>query len=134
MQNININIGTSPIDTIKKTVIDYCKASSISLTDMSAMLKEAENIYNNAFTQVTDDDVMATKGFVPATIPIKVKSIDIENFQSHENTHIDFDMGLNIIIGESNNGKSSILRAMDWVVDNQPLGTDFIMTGKSTVK
>ena len=89
---------------------------------------------HNKSTQITDDDAIATKGFIPSAIPVKVKSIDIVNFQSHENTHIDFNDGLNIIIGESNNGKTSILRAMDWVIDNQPLGTDFIMTGKNYCK
>lgn len=134
MQNININVGISPKDTIKNAVIEYCKANSVPLEQEMLMTSEIENIYDNASIQVTDDDAITTKGFIPASIPIKIKSIDIENFQSHENTHVDFDSGLNVIIGESNNGKTSILRAMDWVVDNQPLGTDFIMTGKKYCK
>lgn len=134
MQNINVNTGTSPLDTIKNTINEYCNARSYDANYMQNIISKAETIYNTASTIVTDDDAIATKGFIPANTPIKVKSIDIENFQSHENTHIDFDTGLNIIIGESNNGKTSILRAMDWVVDNQPLGTDFIMTGKKYCK
>lgn len=134
MQNINVNTGISPLDTIKNTVNEYCNAKSYDVNYIQKMISKSESIYNNASAMVTDDDAIATKGFIPANILVKVKSIDIENFQSHENTHIDFDAGLNIIVGESNNGKTSILRAMDWVVDNQPLGTDFIMTGKKYCK
>ena len=134
MQNINVNTGVSPLDTIKNTVNKYCNAKSYDVNYIQKMISKSESIYNNASAMVIDNDTIATKGFIPANIPIKVKSIDIENFQSHENTHIDFDTGLNIIVGESNNGKTSILRSMDWVVDNQPLGTDFIMTGKNYCK
>ena len=134
MQNINVNTGVSPLDTIKNIVNEYCNAKSYDVNYIQKMILKSESIYNNASAMVTDNDAIATKGFIPANIPVKVKSIDIENFQSHENTHIDFDTGLNIIVGESNNGKTSILRAMDWVIDNQPLGTDFIMTGKNYCK
>lgn len=134
MQNITINTGITPLDTIKNAVTDYCNVQQYSSFETANMLSLAVNNYNAASNSITDDDAIATKGFIPSSVPVKVKSIDIENFQSHENTHIDFDTGLNVIVGESNNGKTSILRAMDWVVDNQPLGTDFIMTGKKYCK
>ncbi|MDP4181378.1 MAG: AAA family ATPase [Bacillota bacterium] len=58
-----------------------------------------------------------------------ITKIIIENFQSHENTIIDFDKGLNIITGPSDNGKSAIIRALKWVLFNDPRGTDFIRHG-----
>lgn len=134
MQTITVNTGLSPLGTIKQMANDYCVAQSYDMSKTAKLVHEVEKYYNTASTQVTDEDVMAVKGFIPKNVPVKVKSIDIENFQSHEKTHVDFSDGLNIIIGESNNGKTSILRAMDWVVDNQPLGTDFIMTGKKYCK
>ena len=134
MQSVTINTGLSPLDTIRDTVKNYCTVQQYNGVQTTERLIKADAIYNTAATQVMDDDAVATKGFIPSNVPIKVKSIDMENFQSHEKTHVDFDAGLNIIIGESNNGKTSILRAMDWVVDNQPLGTDFIMTGKNYCK
>lgn len=134
MQNVNINTAIAPIDTITQAVSDYCALQKYSHVQTQSMKSIAQKIYNTASVSVADEDAIATKGFIPYSAPIKVKCIDIENFQSHENTHIDFDFGLNIIIGESNNGKTSILRAMDWVIDNQPLGTDFIMTGKNYCK
>lgn len=53
----------------------------------------------------------------------------IENFQSHEYTEIEFVPGLNVFVGPSDSGKSSILRALRWVLFNQPRGADFIRTG-----
>ncbi|HOV26976.1 MAG TPA: AAA family ATPase [Pseudobacteroides sp.] len=60
-----------------------------------------------------------------------IAKVKIENFQSHENTTIDFHSGLNIITGPSDNGKSAIIRAIKWVLFNEPRGTDFIRQGTS---
>ncbi len=57
------------------------------------------------------------------------RKLIIENFQSHEYTEIDFVPGLNVFVGPSDSGKSSILRALRWVLFNQPRGKDFIRTG-----
>ena len=53
-----------------------------------------------------------------------IKSIEIRNIQSHENTRLEFDKGINCIVGSSNNGKSAILRALYWARYNRPLGVD----------
>ncbi len=50
--------------------------------------------------------------------------IEIKNFQSHKDTVIDFDKGINSLCGESDNGKSAVIRAIKWVAENRPLGTD----------
>lgn len=55
-----------------------------------------------------------------------IKSIDIKDFQSHEETHIDFDPGVNVIIGRSDSGKTAILRALNWVINNKPSGEAFM--------
>lgn len=52
--------------------------------------------------------------------------IEIKNFQSHKNTVLEFDKGVNVICGESDNGKSAVIRAIRWVVENQPQGTEKI--------
>ncbi|MBA4494417.1 AAA family ATPase [Paenactinomyces guangxiensis] len=57
------------------------------------------------------------------------KKLIIENFQSHQYTEIDFSQGLNVFVGASDSGKSAVLRALRWVLFNQPRGTDFIRTG-----
>lgn len=49
-----------------------------------------------------------------------LKKIEIWDFESHEHTLIDdIDAGLNFIVGESNSGKSSIIRALKLVAYNQ---------------
>jgi len=61
----------------------------------------------------------------------RFKGLVIENFQSHERTEIAFSEGLNVFVGPSDSGKSAILRALRWVLYNQPRGSDFIRTGAS---
>lgn len=55
-----------------------------------------------------------------------IASIHLENFQGHENTFLEFSEGLNTLIGESDNGKSSVVRAIEWVSDNEPTGDEFV--------
>lgn len=50
--------------------------------------------------------------------------IELENFQSHKNTVIEFDKGITSLCGESDNGKSAVIRGIRWIVENRPLGTD----------
>jgi exonuclease SbcC len=57
---------------------------------------------------------------------ICINKVLIENFQSHENTELTFDNGLNVIVGPSDNGKSAVIRAIKWVLYNEPRGNDFI--------
>jgi len=51
--------------------------------------------------------------------------IRIKNFQSHEDTTLEFSSGVNCIRGISARGKTAILRALNWVVTNRPLGFRF---------
>jgi DNA repair protein SbcC/Rad50 len=61
----------------------------------------------------------------------RLDKLHIENFQSHESTEIVFSEGLNVFVGPSDSGKSAILRALKWVLYNQPRGSEFIRTGAS---
>lgn len=54
-----------------------------------------------------------------------LKKLQIINFQSHENTTLDFHNGVNSIVGKTDSGKSSILRALHWVLFNIPSGDSF---------
>lgn len=62
------------------------------------------------------------------------KKLVIDNFQSHKHTEIELTGGLNVFVGPSDSGKSSILRALRWVLFNTPRGTDFIRTGAQECK
>lgn len=64
----------------------------------------------------------------------KFKNLSIENFQSHEHTSIDFDDNFTTIVGASDQGKSAIIRALKWVLFNEPQGDEFIRAGASEVR
>ena len=51
-----------------------------------------------------------------------IKSLQISNFQAHKETKLELDSGVNVIAGASDAGKSSILRALLWVINNRPSG------------
>ncbi len=54
-----------------------------------------------------------------------IKSIEIQNFQSHENSVLEFHPGVNIIVGSSDSGKTAIKRALRKLIYNRPLGDAF---------
>lgn len=58
-----------------------------------------------------------------------IKSVRLMDFQCHKDSTFDLCDGLNAIIGSSDEGKSSVIRAVRWVVENRPLGDDFIRHG-----
>lgn len=57
-----------------------------------------------------------------------IKSLHIQNFQSHLNSYLEFSPGINIVTGSSNNGKTAILRALGWIITNRPQGIAFKST------
>ena len=54
-----------------------------------------------------------------------IQSITVRNFQIHKKTTVGFVPGVNIISGTSDNGKSSLIRAIRWAVENRPQGFYF---------
>ncbi len=62
-----------------------------------------------------------------------IKSLTLQNFQKHSNLKIDFTEGLNVIVGQSDVGKSAIIRALRWVTFNRPLGIEFKKFGTDFV-
>ena len=63
-----------------------------------------------------------------------IKKLVLSHFQCHKKKSIEFDPGVNIIGGPSDTGKSSIIRALKWVIFNKPAGDSFRRHGsKRTV-
>jgi exonuclease SbcC len=54
-----------------------------------------------------------------------IESVEIWNFQSHRHTVLEFVPGTNVIIGLSDAGKSTVFRAINWVLSNRPLGDSY---------
>ncbi|WP_088105159.1 AAA family ATPase [Halalkalibacter urbisdiaboli] len=63
-----------------------------------------------------------------------IKAVRLENFQSHLDTFLEFHDGLNVLVGQSDSGKTAIIRGIRWVLFNQPRGTDFIRVGADFVR
>ena len=59
-----------------------------------------------------------------------LKKIILDNFQSHKHTEIEVAPTLTVIVGESDNGKSAVARALKWIFYNEPRGSDFIRAGE----
>lgn len=55
-----------------------------------------------------------------------IKSVQLINFQSHENNTIIFNKGVNSILGDTDCGKTSIFRAINWVLFNKPSGKEYV--------
>lgn len=55
-----------------------------------------------------------------------IKSVEIQNFQSHPDTKVEFSDGLNVLTGSSRSGKSTIRRAIMWVITNRPSGNAMV--------
>ena len=55
--------------------------------------------------------------------------VKIKGFQVHEDLDVRLDPQITTIIGETDTGKSSIIRAIRWLVLNQPRGDGYINTG-----
>ncbi|MCD1147003.1 AAA family ATPase [Peptoniphilus sp. KCTC 25270] len=62
-----------------------------------------------------------------------IKKLILENFQSHKYSELDFSKGMNVIVGHSDSGKTSILRAIRWCLYNEPGGIDFLREGERQI-
>lgn len=60
-----------------------------------------------------------------------LKSLKINNFQTHRKLALRFSPGVTSIIGATDSGKSAVVRALRWVALNTPGGTSFIRHGAS---
>lgn len=58
-----------------------------------------------------------------------IQRVAISQFQSHSETDLEFGPGVNILVGPSDEGKSAVLRAIRWVLDNKPAGNAFHRNG-----
>jgi len=119
--NLNSNLNTS----IENIINDVSKNLSMN----QEIIDKTVDVYHNALNN-SPDKLEVQQGYITDVSRKIIKHVEIKNFQSHEYTIIEFKDGLNTIIGESNSGKTSILRAIRWCLDNDPKGSDFITTGR----
>lgn len=69
---------------------------------------------------------------------MSIFSVNIANFQSHEKTRLLLHPRINALVGDSDCGKSAVMRAILWCITNDPQGTahlsNWIKDDKGTVK
>ncbi len=53
-----------------------------------------------------------------------IKSISLKNFRSYKDTFLEFHSGISILTGANDSGKTNILRGLNWLIHNRPLGDD----------
>ena len=61
-----------------------------------------------------------------------ISRLVLKNFQCHENQEFHLTEGVNAFIGESDKGKSAVLRALRWLALNAPSGDAFIRHDEDT--
>jgi len=60
---------------------------------------------------------------------VRILSINLKNFQGHKSLKLDFSRHITTIRGQSDVGKSAILRAIQWACLNNSPGGDFVHHG-----
>lgn len=63
-----------------------------------------------------------------------LQTIQIHNFQSHENSQLDLSPGINTLVGDSDCGKSAVMRAILWAITNNPQGDAYVSDWTKTPK
>jgi len=63
-----------------------------------------------------------------------ITSLTLVNFQSHRHTSLRFHDGVNVIVGSSNSGKTAILRGLNWLMNNRPLGLGILRHGQKSCR
>lgn len=51
-----------------------------------------------------------------------ISQLQLTNFQGHQDSTFDLTPGINVVTGQSDSGKSSIVRALYWLIYNRPTG------------
>ena len=113
-------------DGVEKLKIGGNIAITDVLDDIYARDEIPQKIRDDIFTSITTKTQNITTARPVAPTGTKIKKVKLHNFQSHEDTEFELDDNLNIIVGESNQGKTSMLRAIRWVAENKPSGKGMI--------
>ncbi|MBU4532838.1 MAG: AAA family ATPase [Eubacteriales bacterium] len=62
---------------------------------------------------------------------MNISRLVLENILSHRTTEIQFDTGLNVVVGESGYGKSAIVRGLNWLILGEEHAAGLLASGQS---
>lgn len=60
--------------------------------------------------------------------------IRVKNYQRHKDSQLEVNPGVTALVGKSDHGKSSIVRAINWFCFDRPRGNAFVRKGTSSVE
>jgi len=58
-----------------------------------------------------------------------IDAIELKDWEGHKESILELSDTVTVILGKSHNGKSSIVRAIDWVLNNRPVSTVYFPRG-----
>lgn len=120
---------------VKDGVAKLKIGNGISITDVLEEIYERDAIPDPIKQSISKQILEKTESLkqkaINAPDGTEIAHISIHNFQSHADTDLDLDSRFNVIVGESHQGKSAILRAIRWVAENKPTGKGVIRIGST---
>ena len=116
-----------------KDSVQKLKLGGLSIHDIVADICSRDNI-DPVIRKEIDEMVLAKTKTINANKKLaptgtKIAKIKLHNFQSYTDQEIELSGGYNVILGESNQGKTSILRAIRFVAECKPTGKGLIRKG-----
>ena len=60
----------------------------------------------------------------------KLVKLVLKNFRVHAAKTLEFTPGVNVLVGDNDKGKSTVLKAIRWVTFNRPVGNSMVRWGK----
>lgn len=128
------NIYSNAVDNIKDE-IDNAKINSLdplvaleAYRDNDEKSSKLVDLIKNDLQQIEEIETI-DKGYVASNEEVYITGVHLKNFECHKDKKVDFVNGLNVILGETNSGKTAILRGIYWVLYDKPGGTGNIRTG-----
>jgi len=129
------------LDAFKETISESTQFESLNIFDIlvsiATNLQSTAEVRQLAFHALQEahrgdeENKKVYEDYEPSALPVTINWIELANFQSHKNTRIEFSSsGLNAILGMSDQGKTAVIRALRWVLYNEPQGSDFIKIGE----
>lgn len=132
LQSFEQKLSDVQLDAVDvRDVLDQIIAQDTGID--SEIATEAQNRLVEAELDLGDVTKQMT-GYIEKPYNVYISEIMIKGFQSHEDTTIVLRDGLTAIIGPSDSGKSSIIRALRFALYNEPKGADFIRQGVTSAE
>lgn len=80
--------------------------------------KNLDDSIKDKAIELVSDKMDVIQNATTKASPYKIERVVLENFKSHVYSDFELSAGLNVFVGESGAGKSSIMSAFDWVYEN----------------